>query len=75
MSATFREMWSFWLIGLAYSVFASAVGLFPERTFAMRLSDLMDMAWFIGSMWLLVCIRNYFTRRSVPSTERGAARE
>ena len=56
MNVSFRFLWLFWFGGVLYSFCATAIGIFPDRTLADRLSERFGEAWFIFGAWVVVLI-------------------
>jgi hypothetical protein len=58
---SFQFLWLFWAGGLAYSLLASWIGIFPEITLRTRLADNVTTAWFIAGAWIAVWIYDHFS--------------
>lgn len=65
----FRTLWMFWAGGLIYSFGATALGIFPQRTLAMRLLDDFDIAFFLLGAWLLQLVLDADGKRGVGRTK------
>jgi hypothetical protein len=62
MTVKLYLMWGMWLGQVGYDIIVSNLGWFPDRTLAMRLSGDFDIAWFIGSIWILCLILRWESR-------------